>query len=73
MRSTPDLRHEWEAGDVRLVLRIPAVSAQGFDVELEANDNGGLELRRAALIRRSMTIRIQRLSSATPSVFCATS
>ena len=44
MRATPALQHEWVSEGQSLVLRIPAISSDGFDVELEANADG-LELR----------------------------
>ena len=44
MRASPALPHEWVSEAESLVLRIPAISSDGFDVELQANA-GGLELR----------------------------
>ena len=44
MRASPALQHEWVSEAESLVLRIPAISSDGFDVELEANADG-LELR----------------------------
>lgn len=44
IQMTPELRHEWRSGGDALVLRIPKIAPDGFDVELEANA-GGLELR----------------------------
>ena len=44
IQTTPELRHEWRSGGDALVLRIPKIAPDGFDVELEANV-GGLELR----------------------------
>ena len=44
MEATPALKHQWRVSEERLVLRIPAVSPDGFDVELEASADG-LELR----------------------------
>ena len=44
LEATSGLSHEWLASQDGLVLRIPAISSDGFDVELEANTDG-LELR----------------------------
>ena len=44
LQTTPALRHEWRSEGDALVLRIPKIAPDGFDVELEANVEG-LELR----------------------------
>jgi hypothetical protein len=44
LQATPGLKHEWLSNENSLVLRVPAISADGFDIELEANTDG-LQLR----------------------------
>ena len=44
MRTAPDIRHDWQSSESALVLRIPKIAPDGFDVELEATVEG-LELR----------------------------